>query len=135
MELPARPGMPPTVESRSFPGAADRIVDGDHCGYTALDDTYYRAHFAHHAGGDEAAFAKTRPAYILGHRAGLAVDTATAWAMIERDLARAWTESGRNDWPTVSCLVRDAFVRASSLEHRTWRTRLADTMPPRSSLT
>ena len=105
--------------------------------YTADDDTYYRAHFAHYMdAGEGDRFESARPAYMLGHLAGFNPEyIGHPWREIEQDLAGAWARRSRADWATVSRVVHAAFTRVSMPEYQAWRTRLADSAPTGDYLT
>lgn len=96
--------------------------------FSVQDDTYYQAHFDHAGGGTgDVVYDDVRPAYVLGHLAGMDPDyLGMTWNEIAPDLAHSWTVGAQSDWGSVSGFARAAFRRASSIEHLAWRSRLAD---------
>lgn len=96
--------------------------------FTTLDDTYYQAHFEHAcAGVNDVVYDDVRPAYVLGHLAGIDPDyLGHSWDEVAADLEHSWKLGAGTDWPVVSGFARAAFRRASSNEHVAWRSRLAD---------
>jgi hypothetical protein len=96
--------------------------------FSTLDDTYYQAHFDHAcADSSDITYDDVRPAYVLGHLAGMDPDyLSRSWEEVAPDLAHSWTLGAQSDWQSVSGFARAAFRRASSLEHVAWRSRLAD---------
>jgi len=113
---------------RSVPDALGR--------YTPNDDTYYRAHFAYIARTTSAhtvpTFAEARPAYLLGHLAGMDPELDERnWADIEPTLESAWTPAPLGEWIAVSRYARAAFRRSASAEQHGSRARQgeAETLP------
>ena len=96
--------------------------------FTSLDDTYYQAHFEHACAGlDDLTYDDVRPAYVLGHLAGIDPDyLGHSWDQVALDLEQSWKLGARTEWSGVSGFARVAFRRASSNEHVAWRLRLAD---------
>ncbi|HUF65331.1 MAG TPA: hypothetical protein VMM17_05085 [Gemmatimonadaceae bacterium] len=95
--------------------------------FTVLDDTYYQAHFEHVcADSADVAYDDVRPAYVLGHLAGMDPDYfGRGWDEVAPGLERSWLRGAQTDWKSVSGFARAAFRRASSLEQVAWRSRLA----------
>jgi hypothetical protein len=96
--------------------------------FSPLDDTYYQAHFAHFcAGSEDVTYDDVRPAYVIGHLAGIDPDyIGHRWEEIAAYLEQSWKLGADGDWQSVSGFARAAFRRASSLEHAAWRSRIAD---------
>lgn len=96
--------------------------------FSVQDDTYYQAHFDHAcAGSRDIEYDDVRPAYVLGHLAGMDPDyLGLAWDEVAPELERSWALGAHGDWRSVCGFARTAFRRASSLEQVAWRSRLAD---------
>lgn len=95
--------------------------------FSVLDDTYYQAHFEHVcADRGDLSYDDVRPAYVLGHLAGMDPDyLGRGWDEVAPDLEHSWASAAQTDWPSVSGFALAAFTRASSLEQVAWRSRLA----------
>jgi hypothetical protein len=93
--------------------------------FTDTDDTYYRAHFAYASRGDAVVkYTRARPAYVLGHLAGLDPDyTGCSWAEIEPQLRQMWAAASDSPWVEAAPYVAAAFERASSAKTYGWRAR------------
>lgn len=96
--------------------------------FSVRDDTYYQAHFEHaFAGSDDVTYDDVRPAYVLGHLAGMDPDyLGLTWDEVAPDLEHSWTLGAQSDWLAVRGFARAAFRRASSVEQVAWRSRLAE---------
>ncbi|MES2523086.1 MAG: YsnF/AvaK domain-containing protein [Gemmatimonadota bacterium] len=95
------------------------IVEGAQS-YTQDDEDYYRTHYMQRSstagrGSTSAnigAFDNARPAYQLGHLAGVNPDyRQRSFDEVEPDLSRAYMSAGRNDWNDVRDYARDAYSR------------------------
>ena len=79
--------------------------------YTADDDEYYRSHYRDRV-GTEGSYDAARPAYQLGHLAGVNPDYQNrSFDDVESDLRGAYMSSGQQNWDDVSGYARSAYTR------------------------
>lgn len=95
--------------------------------FSVLDDTYYQAHFDHACSDTDIEYDDVRPAYVLGHLAGMDPDyIGLTFDEVAPGLERSWARSTQGDWQAVCGFARAAFRRASSLEQVASRSRFAE---------
>jgi uncharacterized protein (TIGR02271 family) len=79
--------------------------------YTAEDDEYYRSHFGA-SGTRGSSYDDARPAYQLGHLAGINPDyRGRSFDDVEGDLRDAYVTSGQRNWDDVRGYARNAYTR------------------------
>ncbi len=82
--------------------------------YTAEDDEYYRSQFGASgtAGGARTSYDDVRPAYQLGHLAGINPDyQGRSFEDVEPRLRDAYASAGQRNWNDIRGYVRDAYGR------------------------
>lgn len=103
----------------SFMDKLKRFFTGDDADFSR-DDEYYRTHHSSLASGStgssSADFETVRPAYRLGHHAGMDDRYAgRSFDEAETDLRSAWDatpgDQRRHDWDAVRPFARDAYTR------------------------
>jgi hypothetical protein len=87
--------------------------------FTQDDDTYFREHFVNRSDRiADRGYDDVRPAYQLGHIAGLNPDyRGKSFEEIEPDLQRGWSNDLRarhGDWSTVRPYAQEAYGRNTS---------------------
>jgi hypothetical protein len=89
---------------------------------TEDDETYYRRHHASTARGSDRTYDEARPAYHLGHIAGMNPDyQGRQFEEIEADLQRGWNDDVRNrygEWDAVRGFVEAGFKRRRETSDR-----------------
>ena len=79
--------------------------------YTSDDDEYYRSHFGS-AGTQRTSYEDARPAYQLGHLAGMNPDyEGRSFDEVERELRDAYATAGQRNWSDLRDSARDAYTR------------------------
>jgi hypothetical protein len=90
--------------------------------FTAADDTYYRAHFAHASRNGAEEYGRMRRAYVLGHLAGSdPAHTGWRWNEIQPKLMAAWAAATDAPWWEAAGFVKVAFERAAFAKQYEWR--------------
>ncbi len=82
--------------------------------YTPDDDDFYQSHYqAARPSGSSSTYDEHRPAYQLGHLAGMNPDyRSRTFEEVEPDLSSAYSSSGQNNWHAVRIYARDAYSRS-----------------------
>lgn len=84
-------------------------------GYSADDDDFYQSHHesSRGLGTTGPSYDATRPAYQLGHLAGMNPDyRGRSFDEVETDLSTAYSTAGNQDWHSVRDYARDAYGRS-----------------------
>ena len=80
--------------------------------YTAEDDDYYRSHYGTTRTQSTSSYDDARPAYQLGHLAGVNPDyEGRSFDNIEGELRNAYATADQRDWNDVRGYARDAYSR------------------------
>ncbi len=94
---------------------------------TEDDETYFRRHHASASASTARAYEDARPAYHLGHIAGLNPEySERQFAEIEEDLQRGWSDDVRNrygEWDAVRGYVEAGFNRSVTARGESSATR------------
>lgn len=84
-------------------------------GYSVDDDDFYQSHYesSRTLGSTGPSFDATRPAYQLGHMAGMNPDyRGQSFDDVETHLSTAYSTAGTDDWNSVRDYARDAYGRS-----------------------